>query len=179
MIIQLEDQEFRQIARMSKTSFFRLLERFDAHPVFQNGNNHKQTDVWIQLLVALNRFGCYGNGASRGSLARTFGISAGTVNMFTSRVMQVILELEPEFLYWPNAEERQQISSLFGQKFGLPGCVGIVDGTPFNLSQRPAIEGSSFFNRKSNYAFNIQLVCDDRKLIRADVVGWPGPTYVL
>ena len=176
MIMQLDNEEFRQIARMSKMSFFRLLERFE-DPIFRNNSPFQQTEVWIQLLLVLHRFGCYGNGASRGSLARTFGVSAGSVNIFTDRVMQVILDLEPEFLYWPNAAERHQISSHFGQKFGLPGCVGIVDGTPFNLSQRPAIEGSSFFNRKSNYAFNIQLVCDDRKLIRAYVVGWPGPTY--
>jgi hypothetical protein len=49
-----------------------------------------------------------------------------------------------------------------------------VDGTPVVLSQKPAVDGEVFFNRKGSYAFNIQLIVDDKKAIRFYQIGWPG-----
>ena len=36
---------------------------------------------------------------------------------------------------------------------GFPGCVGFVDGTTFPLSQKPAIDGQIYYDRKKRYAF--------------------------
>lgn len=55
--------------------------------------------------------------------------------------------------------------------------MGIVDGTPVVLSQRPAVDGEVFWTRKSQYAFNLQLVVDDRKAIIYYQIGWPGSVF--
>lgn len=55
--------------------------------------------------------------------------------------------------------------------------MGIVDGTPVVLCQRPGVDGEVFWTRKSQYAFNLQLVVDDRKLIRFYQIGWPGSVF--
>ena len=52
--------------------------------------------------------------------------------------------------------------------------MGIVDGTPNILSQKPAIDGEVYYNRKGCYALNTQLICDHRKCIRFYQLGWPG-----
>jgi hypothetical protein len=57
---------------------------------------------------------------------------------------------------------------------GFPGCVGFVDGTYVVLRFCPTKDGETFFNRKSRYAYNIMLVCDNKKRIRYLVSGWPG-----
>ena len=45
------------------------------------------------------------------------------------------------------------------------------------FSQKPAIDGEVYFNRKSQYAMNLQLVCDDLKRIRFYMIGYPGSMF--
>jgi hypothetical protein len=73
--------------------------------------------------------------------------------------------------------ERAEISRRFAQEFGLPGAVGVVDGTYVYLSQRPAVDGEVFWCRKHRYALNVQLVCDDQRRITYYQLGWPGSVY--
>jgi hypothetical protein len=133
--------------------------------------------VWIQLMVVLQRLGCCGNGNSVGVRARTAGVGNGTVCMFTDRVFKALLSKKDDVIAWPDAAERKQISDRMGEKYGLPGAVGIVDGTPVVFSQRPKIDGEVFWTRKSQYAYNLQLVCDDKKRIRFYQIGWPGSVF--
>jgi hypothetical protein len=78
---------------------------------------------------------------------------------------------------WPTAEERITTSQRFGAIHGMPGVVGVVDGTPVVLSQRPHVDGEVFWTRKGHYAINLQLVCDDRRKILFFQSGWPGSVY--
>ena len=94
------------------------------------------------------------------------GISYGSVETFSQRVFTAIRSLEAQYVYWPCPDERARISRRMARDHGLPGAVGIVDGTPVNFEQRPAIDGAAYFSRKSLYCINLQLVCDDKKRIR-------------
>ena len=67
-LMHYSSNDFRQLARMDKTSSLRLLELIQADPIFQNRSRHKQAPVWMQLLVVMTRLGCYGNGASLGRI---------------------------------------------------------------------------------------------------------------
>ena len=71
-------------------------------------------------------------------------------------------------------DQRREISQRFANKHGLPGAVGIVDGTPVTFANRPGIDGEVWFSRKQRYSMNLQLVCDDRGKILYYIVGWPG-----
>jgi len=177
VLLQFEEREFKVLARCEKASFIRLVELIEDHPVFDKGSRRKQSPVWLQLLVVLNRLGCDGNGASIQRTAMFNGISYGSVETFTQRVFTAIRSLEAQYVYWPNPEERARISRRMARDHGLPGAVGIVDGTPVNFEQRPAIDGAAYFSRKSRYCINLQLVCDDKMRIRYYLTGWPGSQY--
>eukprot|EP01035_Chromulina_nebulosa_P002733 gene2733-3722_t len=140
------DNDFRQMARMDQISFLRLLQKIEDHPVFHNQSLNVQELVWVQLAVALNRLGCYGNGASIGRVARFSGISNGSVWNYTKRVIEAILTLTPDYVYWPDADKRRAIAARFYAKHGLSNCVGIVDGTPVVFMQRPGVDGETFFD---------------------------------
>jgi hypothetical protein len=168
------DRYFKNLVRMNKDSFRYVVDLIQHHPVFMNNSKHHQHDVWIQSVVALQRLGCEGNGVSVARTALIFGISEGSVVLFTQRFIHAILSLEKEFVKWPNEHERKKISKHFYDSYGILGAVGAVDGTPVILSYRPRIDGEVFWNRKQRYALNIQLVCDHNKLIRSYVVGYPG-----
>ena len=71
---QLPDKEFRVLARMGKASFRRVVGLIEGHPVFHNISRIQQAAVDQQLIVALDRLGSYGNGASVGRIQFLWGI---------------------------------------------------------------------------------------------------------
>ena len=127
VLFHFEDREFKVMARCDKASFIRLVELIEDHPVFDKGSRHKQSPVWLQLLVVLNRLGCDGNGASFQRTAMFNGILYGSVETFTQRVFTAIRSLEAQYVYWPSPDERARISRRMAREHGLPGAVGIVN----------------------------------------------------
>ena len=177
MLFTYSDRDFRQADRMNKPSFMRLLDLIKDDDLFKNRSRNKQTSVWIQLMVVLQRLGCDGNGAATGRIARNSGFSYGSVNKFRDRVFASLMKFRKFYVTWPDAAERVKISTRMATSNGLPGCVMICDGTPAILTQRPAVDGEVYWTRKSHYALNVQLYCDDTRLIRYYQVGWPGTVY--
>lgn len=177
LLYEFPDSQFRQICRCDKRTFVSILNMISQHPIFHSASRKRQTPTHIQLMIALNRFGCNGNGSSIGAISRFGGMSYGTVCLCTERVITAILSFRDGIISWPGEEERNRISRRHELRFGLKGAVGILDGTPIVLSQRPHIDGEVFFNRKCTYCMNVQLICDDTKLIRAYQLGWPGSVY--
>lgn len=169
--------QFKQVIRVKQETFQIILSKIQNHPIFHNRSTCSQNDVWLQLMVALNRFGTYGNGASIGAVGRLFGISAGTVVLYTNRVCQALVDILPEWISWPDDHERKLISRRFWRGYGLRHAVGIVDGTYVIFHERPGFQGAVWFNRKQRYSMNLQLVIDDRKFIRYFVCGHPGSVY--
>ena len=149
--------------RMDQILFLKLLQKIEDNGVFHNESVAPQELVWVQLAVALNRLGCYGNGTSIGRVARFSGISNGSVWNYTRRVITAILSLTDDYIYWPDAEKRIRIRERFYTKHGLRNCVGIVDGTPVIFAQRPAVDGETFFDRYTSptmfCVFYVNLFC--------------------
>ncbi|KAL2611761.1 hypothetical protein R1flu_023453 [Riccia fluitans] len=83
---------------------------------------------------------------------------------YTNRVMTAIECCLKNEISWPNRLERTRIASVFAVG-GFPGCIGLVDGTTIKLSQCPAEDGETYFDRKGDYSINAQIISDDRKCI--------------
>ena len=75
LLYDLDDGRFKQEARTTRTHFWQLGQLIQDHPIFHSQSRNRQRPVEHQLLVALKRFGTFGNAASVGCLARHFGIS--------------------------------------------------------------------------------------------------------
>ncbi|KAE9166927.1 hypothetical protein PF004_g28996, partial [Phytophthora fragariae] len=65
---------------MDKSSFERVVNKIKDNPVFYNDLPCPQAPVWLQLAVALDRFGNYGSGASLSRSQELWGIGKGTVD---------------------------------------------------------------------------------------------------
>jgi hypothetical protein len=98
MLWHFPERDFKQIVRMDKISFVQLVQLIQNNPVFSTNERiiKKQSPVWIQLYVVLQRLGCDGNGISVGRSARYSGISDGCVCKFTERVFKALLDLKDE-----------------------------------------------------------------------------------
>ncbi|POM71555.1 Hypothetical protein PHPALM_11861 [Phytophthora palmivora] len=89
-IIALREKDFRQVTRISKSSFAALHDYICGSGVFHPEGTtgpHKQRPVCVQLTVALARLGANGNTASVGEFHMTFNIAAGSVVIYTTRVL--------------------------------------------------------------------------------------------
>lgn len=114
-------------------------------------------------MVALFRFGHYGNAASQGEIARKFGISEGAVEIYTCKVMAAITELSAIAMKWPSVGERFKLKTRIFKEFGFPPCVGYVDGTLVVLDTQPPLNGEDYFSRKKLYGLFAMVVCDDHR----------------
>jgi hypothetical protein len=163
---------------MSRNSFDNLVELLQEHPSFHNNSLVQQAPVREQVAIALERLGCNGNSSGTLKLARLGGVSEGSILNYTARVISAILDnLVPQFLTWPSTNERLLTSARFSEKYGFPGCVGIVDGTHVILHNSPSFDAPSYWTRKQQYAINLQVVCDDRRKIIYHQVGYPGSCH--
>ncbi|KAL3692911.1 hypothetical protein R1sor_006562 [Riccia sorocarpa] len=82
-------------------------------------------------------------------------------------INRVMIEIESAMgheIAWPARQERAVNSAHFAG-LGFPGCIGLVDGTLVKLSQRPRDDGETYFDRKSNYSMNVQVICDQNKRV--------------
>ncbi|MBW0524933.1 hypothetical protein O181_064648 [Austropuccinia psidii MF-1] len=169
----MNDTDFNRVVRMTKPGFVHIYNLIKDSKIFQNNSRHCQLDICFELAMTLERLGSNGNGSSVGQLARTYQMSCGSIVEASCQVIGAIIALGPTNLCWPNADRRQEISmQLAGE--GFPGCVAFLDGTCIPLFQRPGVDGEVFFDCKSWYSLNVQLVCDHHKRITALLSGWPG-----
>ena len=130
MLWHYGERDFKQIVRMKKDSFLRLLNLIADDPIFGlPDQRRKQCPVWVQVMVVFQRLGCKENGVSVGRCARLSGFSNGAVCKFTERVFQAILRFRKQVVRWPDELERQEISARMGAKFGLPGAVDFLPET--------------------------------------------------
>ncbi|KAL6572926.1 hypothetical protein OROHE_002402 [Orobanche hederae] len=174
--LNLNITEFKQNFRCDLESLHRLVELLRPCPVFHNRSRCPQTDVTWQVCIALWRLGHNGNGAATAMQSMLFGFGVGTTVLFTRRVVTALLQVGSEYILWPTEERRIEIGQVMEAE-GFPGCVGFVDGTTIPLSEKPAINGECYWDRKHRYSINMQIVCDvDRRIIGFSC-GWPGSMH--
>lgn len=73
--------------------------------------------------------------------------------------------------------EREQTKTRFSNRYHLPGCLGIIDGTHIALSAVKHEFEHAYVNRKGFHSINVQIVCDDRMLITNVNARFPGSTH--
>jgi DDE superfamily endonuclease len=176
----LNEREFLFHFRLSRDSFWQLVQQIKNHPNFHRHGDARgkvPRPAEHQLLVLLKYYGSEGNAASNYNLSAFFGISHGAVDSCKDHALEALLTLEKHTYFWPNEAERQQISSRIKASYLFPNCVGIIDGTLLPLASRPLLHGENYLSRKRFYALVMLVVCDDQKRILYYHVGWPGSVH--
>jgi hypothetical protein len=170
------DEEFLFNFRLTRESFFLLLEEIEKTETFKGCFEKGQRPVAFQLLVFLWRVGKEGSGGNTLAVSSYFGIGKGSVDIYVRRCVRALHELKEHVIYWPSQEERNEMKTRLTAS-GFRHCVGIIDGTLVVLDARPEKYGECYYSRKSCYALNLMIVCDDRKRITYYYAGWPGSTH--
>ena len=153
-------KRFRQNLRVAPRTFDSLLNKIENHPVFSNNSYTSQIPVCEQLAITLFRLGHDGNAASVAAVAQWAGVSSGAVVKCTRRVMVSFLALHDAVIHWPTEEQKEGakawVESVSCAEWRNGYCM--VDGTLVPLSQKPGHHGEAYFDRKSNYSLNVQVI---------------------
>jgi hypothetical protein len=175
----LNEDEFLQKYRMTRTSFSKLVSLIEDDPVFtppSTGPN--QHPVQHQLMVFLKYLGTEGVGNSNSDLRNMFKTGRGTNELYKLRVAKAIQHLRPLYYTWPGINEREAISTRIERICRLPYCVGFVDGTMNPLATKPRRnDAADYFGRKQRYALSTMVICDDKRMICYYLAGWPGSCH--
>ncbi|EFP88489.1 uncharacterized protein PGTG_14067 [Puccinia graminis f. sp. tritici CRL 75-36-700-3] len=173
---KLEASQFKQEFRMTQLAFTKLCARIRNNTVSQSNSHNPQHPIKEQLMVALERLGCFGNGASVGMLARFFGVGEGTFELCTNRFIMAILRIKTQIIQWPSPEDRKEIKANYAE-VGFDGCVGLIDGVLIPLTECPSKNGSDFYSRKGSYGITTLIACDSNRNINFLYTGWPGCSH--
>ncbi|XP_055357411.1 uncharacterized protein LOC129602424 [Paramacrobiotus metropolitanus] len=150
----LDEDSLRQESRMSRDAFLRIASLIENHPLFTSATEKPQASPQEQLIVALHRFGTFGNAGSKGMVSRKFGISSGTALLYTRRVICALLSLEKDVVKWPTIAAKREIKHAINEQYDFPHCIGFGDGFHVILENKPAFHGDDYFTRKRRYALN-------------------------
>ena len=101
------DEEFLNKFRITRDSFFLLLEEMKKRKAFRIVSKRKQQrPVAYQLLVFLYRVGSEGKHGGSADVAAYFGIGKGLVNNYIRRCVKALLEIKKETVYWPDKKRK-------------------------------------------------------------------------
>jgi hypothetical protein len=171
------DEEFLNSFRMTRESFMLFLKEMESKKAFKvSSRKARQRPVAFQLLVFLYRVGNEGPAGGEIRICQFFGIGKGSIKNYERRVVSALHEIIDDVVSWPDANERLEMRGRL-EAYGFRHCVGIIDGTLVLLDFRPEKFHECYFSRKSNYALNVMIVCDDNKKITYYTAGWPGSTH--
>eukprot|EP00979_Chaetoceros_neogracilis_P011635 scaffold2927_cov268-Chaetoceros_neogracile.AAC.40 len=171
--------EFKEHFRVCREMFWAIHERIrdDVEFVSVSQAKRKRGSSELHLLVLLKFLGSNGNEATPSKLGQFFKMSKGSFLIYRDRMVVVLLKHLDDTVFWPEADERKEIAKRIEKKYLFPNCVGFPDGTLLPLEVKPNLSGEDYFSRKSCYAVNALITCDDRCRIRDVVIGWPGSVH--
>lgn len=117
-----------------------------------------------------------GNQESFRGVADRFALNKGSLYHSVMTVCETLSNLREEVFTWPSAEQYPAISEQFSVRCGMPGVVGVLDGTHIHIPG-PSEHRDSYINRKGYPSMHLQVVCD-KSLAFLDVfTGWPGSVH--
>lgn len=116
-----------------------------------------------------------------GSFQRICGRATGISQPSSSRIIEACanetLKYAQEVINFPaTIEALNRVKQRFHDVSGIPGVIGVVDGTHVAI-QGPRQNEPAYVNRKLYHSINCQVVADRTYKIFDIVAKWPGGTH--
>jgi len=147
------EADFRAAFRMTRASAERLHTLLQPFISKQKTRFRDPIPSRNRLLVFLYHVS---KPASYSVVSNLFSYGKSTISEIIRSVSLAIVEnLREQYIRWPTQHEMNTTADIFRTKYGIPQCVGCVDGCHFPI-KRPVLYGDTYFNRKGFYSINGQ-----------------------
>ena len=140
--------------RMSKQTFHYLCDQIRAEIFCENTNYRLAIPVEKRVAIAL---WCLATPAEYRTIGHLFGVARCTVCIIVKEVCNAIVRiLQPRYIYFPSGEELQSIINGFERMWGVPQCVGAIDGSHIPVLG-PKNHHTDYYNRKGWYSVRLSV----------------------
>ncbi|KAK6493735.1 protein ANTAGONIST OF LIKE HETEROCHROMATIN PROTEIN 1-like, partial [Huso huso] len=168
------DAQWLNNFRMSQETFEYLCQRLA--PTLQRSATKFRLCVPVHKRVAIALWKLATNSDYR-SVGHLFGVSKATVcscvQEFCMAVTKILLQ---EHMAVPSAEQFAEMSDYFDRRWGVPQCVGAIDGSHIPIIA-PQHYHCDYFNRKGWHSIILQAVVDGKGHFWDLNVGFPGSVH--
>ena len=111
------------------------------------------------------------------TIAHLFGIARSTVCEIVHKTCCSVVDvLLKEYIKFPTGNCLTSVVDEFKTKWGVPQCVGSIDGCHVLISA-PNHLHTNYYNRKGWYSLLIQRVVDANYRFLDVCIGWPGSVH--
>ncbi|KAL2085779.1 hypothetical protein ACEWY4_019099 [Coilia grayii] len=135
---------------------------------------HGALPVVMQVTNALRFFA---KGDFQTEVASLSSVSQPCISKNLMEVTKAICSLAPNYIQFPRGEELQRIKQDFVRQSGMPGVIGLVDGSLFPIKAPSGPTEPAYVCRKGYHAINVQAIGDQNMVIRHLVAKWPGSIH--
>jgi len=160
--------------RMSKETFTYLCQQLSSR--LGRKDTHLRNAISVEKRVAVTLW-CLATPCEYRTIAHLFGIARSTVCEIVQETCKlIVLTLFHKYIHFPSGEDFDNIVDTFRSKWGVPQCVGAIDGCHIPIAS-PAMNRTDYYNRKGWYSMILQGVVDHSyRFIDINVV-WPGSVH--
>ena len=142
---------------LSKAIFDHLCTQLT--PYIQYCNTHLRDTISVKKHVAITLW-TLGSPAEYRTVAHLFGVGRSTVCEVVHETCQAIVNhLLPKYIHFPSVAQQQQYINDFENRWGVPQCIGAIDGSHIPVSP-PTLCHTDYYNCKGWYSLLIQAVVD-------------------
>lgn len=187
---ELSDTGFRQMYRMSRSSFWKLYDIIDPNmPMVRKRKRGKTPNGDITKATKLAMALRYFSGGDPKDIGHTHGVNNTTVVMQSVwNVVDAINLTKSLDINFPSSHEEQRKIALEFQrksKIGLWNCVGAIDGlliwinkpSKIDLEENIGFGPKKFFcGRKKKYGLTMMGTCDAKGMFLDVEIKFPGAT---
>ena len=127
----------------------------------------------VQQRVAITIW-CLATSVEYRTVGHLFGIARCTVcHIVHDTCAAIVKVLMKRYIKFPASEHLRKVVQGFEKTWGLPQCVGAIDGSHIPIAA-PTINHTDYYNRKGWYSVVVQGVVDYHYQFTDVYVGWPG-----
>lgn len=168
------DRDWLENFRMSKETFNYLCHQMSTSLRRQDTVFRKAISVEKRVAVTL---WFLATPCEYRTISHLFGIARSTVCEIVQETCSLIVStLFHKYISFPTGDKLTAVVDAFKSKWGVPQCVGSIDGCHIPISS-PAMNRTDYYNRKGWYSMILQGVVDDSYRFIDINVGWPGSVH--
>uniref|UniRef100_A0A8C6T436 DDE Tnp4 domain-containing protein n=1 Tax=Neogobius melanostomus TaxID=47308 RepID=A0A8C6T436_9GOBI len=158
VLLEFNDQEWKQNFRMTRPSFMKLCSLMEGHMAPEQVTVRAPVPL-MRIAVVLYKLGSC---AEYRIVANQFGISKSSVKKFVYLFCKSMVQGPiKQLIRAPTDEEAGEIARRFEASHHIPQIMGLIDGT--HIPVLPPSDGyKDFVNRKGWPSYILQAVVDDK-----------------
>ena len=138
-------QEWLESFRISKDTFDSVCPTDPTH--LQCQDTHLWKAVSVKKRVAITLW-VLASSAEHRTVSHLFGVGRSMVCEIVNETCQAIVDnLLLQYIRFPSLDQQQQYIENFENKWGVPQCIGAIDGSHISVSP-PALCHTDYYNRK-------------------------------